>query len=174
MAAFLWLLAKRSATLAVISISLTDLVGNVARTQGESMQPTLNPGSNDLLGALKGDIVFYEKLSAPAYKYSRGDVIVFRSPTDPNSWMVKRLIALQGDWINVPGSYEILQVPKGRCWVEGDNGNVSLDSRSFGAIPLGLVKGRVTHKIWPPSRVGPVERVLPAGRVMLDDVVMGP
>lgn len=25
-------------------------------------------------------------------------------------WMVKRLIALQGDWVTVPGTYEILQV----------------------------------------------------------------
>lgn len=170
MAEFLWLLAKRSATAAVVSISLADTLGSVARTHGSSMQPTLNPGTDDLLGVLKGDIVFFEKLSAPAYKFSRGDVVVIRSPVEPNQWMVKRLIALQGDWINVPGSYEILQIPKGRCWVEGDNGKVSLDSRTFGAIPFALVKGRVTHKIWPPSRVGRVERVLPAGRVMLDDV----
>ena len=58
----------------------------------------------------------------------------YRSPDEPNKWMVKRLIALQGDWVNVPGSYEILQVPKGRCWVEGDNGSVSMDSRTFGAV----------------------------------------
>lgn len=164
----MWLLAKRSALAAVISVSFADMVGSVARTQGNSMQPTLQPGTSNLLGVLKGDIVFIEKLSAPAYAFSRGDVVVVRSPEEPNQWMVKRLIALQGDWINVPGSYEILQIPRGRCWVEGDNGHVSLDSRTFGPIPMALVKGRVTHKIWPPSRIGRVERILPAGRVMLE------
>ncbi|KAH7331111.1 hypothetical protein KP509_20G015400 [Ceratopteris richardii] len=166
-----WLLAKRSATAALLSITLTDIVGNIARTHGDSMQPTLQPGEKNLLGFLKGDIVFFEKISAAAYKYHRGDVVVLRSPSDPNQWMIKRLIAMQGDWINVPGSYEILQIPKGRCWVEGDGGNISLDSRTFGALPLGLVQGRVTHKIWPPHRFGRVERVFPKGRVMLDDEV---
>lgn len=170
MGEYLRLLAKRSALAAVISISFADTIGSVARTHGQSMQPTLSPGSNDLLGSFTGDVVFIEKLSAPAYRFSRGDVVVLRSPEEPNQWMVKRLIALQGDWINVPGSYEILQIPKGRCWVEGDNGKVSLDSRTFGAIPLALVKGRVTHKIWPPNRVGRVERNLPAGRVMLEKI----
>ncbi|KAI5057324.1 hypothetical protein GOP47_0027339 [Adiantum capillus-veneris] len=171
MAKALWLFTKRSTMAAMIAVTLADRVGNVARTQGDSMQPTLQPGDKHLLGFLKGDVVFFEKFSASGYKYCRGDVVVLRSPSDPNQWMVKRLIALQGDWINVPGSYEILQIPKGRCWVEGDNGNLSLDSRTFGAIPLALVKGRVTHKIWPPNRVGRVERVLPGGRVMLDDLV---
>jgi inner membrane protease subunit 2 len=113
-------------------------------------------------------------------------------------WMVKRLIALQGDWVTVPGTYEILQVPKGHCWVEGDNGEISLDSKSFGPvsaltkpwiaelagecmihwlliwyesvcvmqIPLGLMKGRVTHVVWPPSRFGRVPSHLPEGRVL--------
>lgn len=174
MAGLLGSLAKWTATAALVSITVADLVGNIGRIQGESMQPALNPGSSDLLGALKADIVFYEKLSAPAYKYSRGDVVLLRSPTESTGFMIKRLIALQGDWINVPGSYDILQVPKGRCWVEGDNGSISSDSRTFGPIPLALVRGRVTHKIWPPSRVGRVERILPAGRVMQDDQVMGP
>ena len=34
----------------------------------------------------------------------------FRSPLEPKMWLVKRLIALQGDWVTVPGTYEILQV----------------------------------------------------------------
>lgn len=168
---FLWNLAKRSALAAVISISFADAVGSVAQANGTSMEPTLNPGTNDLMGVLKGDVVFFEKFSAPASGFSRdgisrGDVVVVRSPQEPNQLIVKRLIALQGDWINVPQTYEILQIPKGHCWVEGDNGKASLDSRIFGPIPLALVEGRVTHKIWPPNRVGRVERIVPAGRVI--------
>lgn len=120
----------------------------------------------------------------------------------------------------------LLQVPKGHCWVEGDNAEISLDSKSFGPvrtltntpfvelsflcfclcwqrdhgsfidlagngysssvlprshciwllirdpslfilqIPLGLMKGKVTHVVWPPSRFGPVASHLPEGRVL--------
>ena len=75
---FLWVLAKRSATVLVVSISLADTVGSIARTHGDSMQPTLNPGSRGLSGIINGDVVFVEKLSAPSFKFSRGDVVVLR------------------------------------------------------------------------------------------------
>jgi hypothetical protein len=29
-----------------------------------------------------------------------------------------------------------LQVPKGHCWVEGDNAEVSFDSKSFGPVSV--------------------------------------
>jgi hypothetical protein len=47
---------------------------------------------------------------------------------------VKRLIALPGDWIQVPEKQEIWQIPQGHCWVEGDNASVSLDSREYGPV----------------------------------------
>ena len=75
---FLWVLAKRSATVLVVSMSLSDTVGSIARTHGDSMQPTLNPGSRGLSGIVNGDVVFVEKLSAPSFKFSRGDVVVLR------------------------------------------------------------------------------------------------
>lgn len=50
--------------------------------------------------------------------------------------MVKRIIGLPGDWIQVPDKAEILKVPEGHCWVEGDNANSSLDSRYFGPVHL--------------------------------------
>ncbi|RRT79895.1 hypothetical protein B296_00004675 [Ensete ventricosum] len=56
----------------------------------------------------------------------------YRSPTDHKKTFVKRLIALPGDWVQVPESSEILKIPEGHCWVEGDNAACSLDSRSFG------------------------------------------
>lgn len=49
---------------------------------------------------------------------------------------MKRLIALPGDWIQVPESSEILRIPEGHCWVEGDNAACSWDSRSFGPVSL--------------------------------------
>jgi len=79
---------------------------------------------------------------------------------------VKRLIALPGDWIQIPEMQEIRQIPQGHCWIEGDNAALSLDSRSYGPVPMGLLQGRVTHIIWPPQRIGRVDRKMPEGRIM--------
>ncbi|MGA0059305.1 MAG: signal peptidase I [Planctomycetota bacterium] len=44
-------------------------------------------------------------------------------------------------------------VPAGYVWVLGDNRPVSADSRSFGLVPMELIRGRVCARIWPPARL---------------------
>ncbi|KAI1108622.1 peptidase S24/S26A/S26B/S26C [Nemania sp. NC0429] len=44
------------------------------------------------------------------------------------------------------GSDNMIQVPKGHCYIVGDNLPWSLDSRDFGPIPLALIKGKVIAK----------------------------
>jgi inner membrane protease subunit 2 len=110
--------------------------GSVATMHGGSMEPTLHSGGNEPFGYLKADLLYLDKMSLRNYTFSRGDVVVFRSPLEPKMWLVKRLIALPSDWVTVPGTYEILQVPKGHCWVEGDNAEVSFDSKSFGPVSV--------------------------------------
>uniref|UniRef100_A0A453J0Q9 Mitochondrial inner membrane protease subunit 2 n=1 Tax=Aegilops tauschii subsp. strangulata TaxID=200361 RepID=A0A453J0Q9_AEGTS len=90
---------------------------------------------------------------------------IARCPSNHKEVFVKRLIGLPGEWIQLPASSEIIKVPQGHCWVEGDNAARSWDSRSFGPIPLGLINGRVTHIIWPPSKIGRVERKWPEDRI---------
>jgi signal peptidase I len=47
-------------------------------------------------------------------------------------------------------------------WVEGDNREVSVDSRTFGPVPLARFRGRVVFRYWPPSTAGPIRtRELP-------------
>ncbi|XP_020181861.1 uncharacterized protein [Aegilops tauschii subsp. strangulata] len=144
----------------LIGITVSDRYFSVAAVHGGSMRPTLDGTTAD------GREYAVVKRS-PLYDYSRGEVVVFVSPADHRSRTIKRLIGLPGDWISVPDKEEIRQIPEGHCWVEGDNGSASWDSRSYGPVPLGLVQGRVTHVVWPPSKMGRVDkRVPPEGRVM--------
>ncbi|CAM0947921.1 unnamed protein product [Alopecurus aequalis] len=99
--------------------------------------------------------------------FSRGDVVIFVSPVDHRSSVVKRIIGLPGDWISVPETAAIIRkIPEGHCWVEGDNASVSWDSRYYGPVPLGLVQGSVTYVVWPPHKIGRVKKRMPEGRVM--------
>jgi hypothetical protein len=45
-----------------------------------------------------------------------------------------------------------LTVPPGHVWVQGDNLAVSRDSREYGPVPLGTVRGRVLCTVWPRPR----------------------
>ncbi|MHC4424574.1 MAG: signal peptidase I [Planctomycetota bacterium] len=50
-----------------------------------------------------------------------------------------------------------MTVPEHHCFVLGDNRNLSRDSRHFGPIPLGTIKGRAEYLYWPAldwSRIG--------------------
>ncbi|CAM9283910.1 unnamed protein product [Discosporangium mesarthrocarpum] len=155
--------AVRGALFAVpVTVAFTDLIGSVSTVRGRSMQPTLNPGAET------GDDGSFDVVWQNKWKirfgndYSRGSVVVFRNPYNPDERMVKRLIAVGGDWVRPQGDkYRLTNVPRGCCWVEGDNYEVSGDSNHFGPIPLALIEAKVTHVLWPPERAGEVSTKLP-------------
>ncbi|MDO9107584.1 MAG: signal peptidase I, partial [Coriobacteriia bacterium] len=138
-------------------VSVLYVTHTTARVEGISMLPTLLP--NDILLVTKG-------YDSPV----RGDIVVVYAPdnaqVETGSEFVKRVIAVPGDEVQVvsgvayvngklePDSYpktilaedlglKPITVPEGHLLVLGDNRPVSLDSRVFGPIPIGLVIGRV-------------------------------
>jgi mitochondrial inner membrane protease subunit 1 len=40
-------------------------------------------------------------------------------------------------------------VPRGFCWLEGDNAGNSSDSRYYGCVPLGLIRSRAILRVYP-------------------------
>jgi signal peptidase I len=119
----------------------------------------------------EGDEVLVEKLSRGARDPERGAVVVFRRP-DSDELMIKRVVALGDQTVAirdgvltvdgqhptepyvdriVAGSYfGPVQVPAGAVFVLGDKRLGSVDSRTFGAVPIDAVIGRVVLRIWPP------------------------
>ncbi|KAF8650248.1 hypothetical protein HU200_064006 [Digitaria exilis] len=156
--AFAWPYAKFCIVGGLFGRTFADWCASVSSVDGESMSPTLD--------GHQAERMLVEKRCLYTYDFTRGDVVVLRSPRSHREVLVKRLIALPGDWIQVPENQEIRQIPQGHCWVEGDNAANSSDSRSYGPVPLGLMQGRVTHVVWPPQRIRRVDRNMPEGRIM--------
>lgn len=121
---------------------------------GLSMAPTFNPATD----TTARDIVLVQKfnLKRPD-SLGRGDVVMFRSPTDPEKLVTKRVVGLQGDVV-IPRSalYPKAQalIPRNHLWVEGDNAFHSVDLNSFGPISQALVVGKVVSILWPLLRFG--------------------
>jgi len=111
----------------------------------------------------------------------RGDIIVFKYPSEPKRDFIKRLIAFGGEKVEIKegiivingknvdeprirniyyynrGSYgeegqEIL-VPVGHVYVLGDNSISSHDSRYWGFVPNENIIGRAEFIYWPFNRV---------------------
>ncbi|XP_063902377.1 mitochondrial inner membrane protease subunit 1-like [Zophobas morio] len=114
--------------------------------QGLSMLPTLNE---------RGDIVIVDHISPRWRGYQVGDIVLLSSPvgSHSNKNICKRITAKQNDIVrNTKGKFQEVKIPSGHVWIEGDNPYNSRDSRAFGPVPLGLVKGRVVARIWPLSK----------------------
>ena len=98
-----------------------------------------------------------------------GDVVVFISPKDPNDHVIKRIVATEHQIIQtlsssskktwrdrangLSGAGDVVVIPAGHCWVEGDNHKTSVDSRKYGPISTGLIFGKVTWVIFPFHRI---------------------
>jgi mitochondrial inner membrane protease subunit 2 len=150
--------AHRSIWWIPVGLCGTDYIASISRVSGRSMQPTLNSR-----GADSQDVILLDKWAARRRSYSRGDVVVMQSPTAPREQITKRVIGVGGDWVFRRGEKrEMVHVPVGHIWVEGDNAENSNDSTSFGAVPAGLVRAQVRAKIWPPREVNVISRQEPS------------
>lgn len=101
-----------------------------------------------------GEAVLENRLITPS-KLKRGDLVTYISPLDPTRMVCKRLIGLPGDVICVDPtgamapSTEHVVIPKGHVWLIGDNAEMSRDSRQYGPVSMGLLRGKLVAKVWP-------------------------
>lgn len=131
-----------------IGITFLDTVGYIAKVEGVSMQPTLNPDERH------PDYVFLNRRAVRTQDIQRGEIVTVKSPKTPDQILIKRVVGLSGDIVRTHGykKASILQIPEGHCWVEGDHIGRSMDSNTFGPVSLGLITAKATSIVWPPSR----------------------
>ncbi len=154
-------------TVAAAAVLVATLLLPVLRIYGSSMTPSL----------YEGDIV----VSLKTTDFERGDIISFYYN---NKILVKRVIAFEGEWVNIDeegnvyvdgqqldepyidekalGECDIklpYQVPDGRLFVMGDHRATSADSRSttVGCVMEEQIVGHIVYRVWPMSEFGPVE-----------------
>ncbi|XP_042561542.1 mitochondrial inner membrane protease subunit 2 [Clupea harengus] len=143
-----------------VTVTVLDRLAYVARVEGASMQPSLNPD-----GGSASDVVLLNRWSVRNYRVQRGDVVSVLSPKNPQQKIIKRVIALEGDFIKTLGyKNRYVRVPDGHLWIEGDHHGHSFDSNSFGPVSQGLLHGRASHIIWPPNRWQRIEPYVPTDR----------
>lgn len=146
-----FLVAKAYCVIHVVN----DHLCSVTLVRGASMLPSLN---------LAGDAVAVDRVSVRLGRVAPGDIVLMISPEDPRKSVVKRVVGMQGDSVTYlvdPGksdsSSRTVVVPQDHVWVQGDNIFASNDSRQFGAVPYGLITGKIFCRVWPPESFGAID-----------------
>ncbi|XP_074223320.1 mitochondrial inner membrane protease subunit 2 isoform X15 [Camelus bactrianus] len=89
-----------------VAVTFLDRVACVARVEGASMQPSLNPG-----GSQSSDVVLLNHWKVRNFEVQRGDIVSL---------------------VTIGHKNRYVKVPRGHIWVEGDHHGHSFDSNSFG------------------------------------------
>jgi len=154
--------------LAAVSVILVrDFLVQPFLVSGLSMAPTFD----------NGDYLLIDELTYRLRLPERGEVIVFRPPSDPSTYYIKRIIGLPGERVEfrdgkvyivndmypegislgesyleggilTSGTSRLLQ--SGEYFVMGDNRSYSKDSRSWSVmLPHKNIVGLVRLRLWP-------------------------
>ena len=153
----------------LIVIPVRAFVAQPFIVSGESMDPTYK----------NGEYVVIDEFSYHFKSPQRGEVVVFRYPEDPSKFFIKRVIGLPGETVTINQSTVTITDSSGvdlkldetylttnfsykpqkitlasnEYFVMGDNRQSSLDSRTWGALPENLVKGRVLARLLPLTKM---------------------
>jgi signal peptidase I len=152
----------------VIAVLINLFLAQATRVYGSSMEPNLHTDQR----------LVVEKVSYRLHHPRRGDVVVLRMPERGPELLIKRIIALPGETIDIRNGTVFIDqqaldepylvrrpdstfgpttVPEGHVFVLGDNRGASNDSRSFGPVPIDRIVGRAWISYWPLEFLGVIQ-----------------
>jgi signal peptidase I len=161
------------------------------KVDGTSMTPTLSDGqflivnkvvySQVNVAKLSNFLPFLDPGDQPERNVfhgpERGDIVVLVDPRKPDTDLIKRIIALPGETVEISDGHVYINdhlleepyiktawhdnkpkqlIPANQYYVLGDNRDNSLDSRStqVGLVPQDLIIGKAMLSYWPTSKFG--------------------
>lgn len=139
----------------------------IIQVDGNSMYPTLH----------NKDRLVVNKISYILYEPEVGDIVTFAYPSDTSVDFIKRIIAKEGDMVEIKDNHLYINgnkktetyinenkmadfqkviVPENSFFVLGDNRNNSRDSRyiDVGFLEEDDIKGKASFRIWPLESIG--------------------
>lgn len=139
------------------------------------------------------DYLIVNRLTYRLNEPQRGDIVVFKSPLNLKDHLIKRVIAIPGETVEIRNGYifvkneefpdgklldeslyldaDVLTYPEGAFtlddgyyFVMGDNRGASMDSRLFGPLHESLIVGQAWVRGWPFNKAQTFSHVLyPSG-----------
>ncbi|MCM8801559.1 MAG: signal peptidase I [Candidatus Omnitrophica bacterium] len=167
----------------ILAMFIRTFIIQAFRIPTGSMRPTLMEGDAILVNKfIYGAKIPFTDWRLPALREpKRGDVIVFIYPLNLKKDFIKRLVALEGETVEIKhgviyindkplleplfnqryyynrGEFaqegQPIVVPKGHVFVLGDNSRSSQDSRYWGFLPKKNILGKAILIYWPLHRI---------------------
>ncbi len=152
----------------LIALVINLFLAQATQVLGQSMEPNLHTSQRVVV-----EKVTYRFFHGPR----RGDIVVIDMP-DQSEMLIKRVIGLPGETIEIRGGqvyidghpleepwrvhpggsdYPPRLIPPLHVFVLGDNRGASNDSRSFGPVPIEYIVGRAWFSYWPKEYIGLVK-----------------
>lgn len=148
----------------IVVVPLRMFVAQPFIVNGASMMPTFE----------NGDYLIIDEISYRYNEPERGEVIVFRLPSNQKRFLIKRVIGLPGETVIISGdkvtihkaneeviqldesylngnfsSYQTSELKENEYFVMGDNRNNSSDSRAWGVLDRDLIVGKTFLRLFP-------------------------
>lgn len=165
--------AEAIAVALILTLFIRAFIMQAYKIPSGSMIPTL----------MLGDKLFVNKLIYRFREPRRWEIVVFKSPEEPKKDFIKRLIATEGETVEIRDGAIVINgrpenlpdiirtnfyynqepfaapgqkitVPEDSFFVLGDNSLSSRDSRYWGYVPKKNMIGKAFVRWWPPRRAG--------------------
>ncbi len=162
---FIWEIGKIVIIAAAIVMPIRYFLFQPFFVRGQSMDPNFGDG----------DYLIVDEISYRFQNPQRGEVIVFKAPSNSSQRFIKRIIGLPGETVEIKngnitiykdgqpfvlneenylssldttGNIKVI-LGEDEYFVLGDNRAFSYDSRRFGSLPEDKIIGRVIFRAWP-------------------------